>query len=194
MGPSLRPRQGIAFTILQTPPGSTYDPPKPQPIGPIRGSWRSDAAIPEDRSWFQRAADQGFLLGRGLETRWWKGQGGFIDYSNPEARAWWHGLQQSLLEWGVDGWKLDGTDPYAVNWLWKIPIPCVRSHQGLISNQTHADPYHWSEYRHGLEHNPGFVTPARWLDSPIPWSRPWGYVPVEDAPGRSRGDQSPRQD
>jgi alpha-glucosidase (family GH31 glycosyl hydrolase) len=147
-----------------------------------------DARIAEDKGWFQQAAEKGYLAGNGLQTKWWKGQGGFIDYSNPEARAWWHGMQQSLLDWGVDGWKLDGTDPYLMNWLWKIPVPYIRTFEGLISNRTYANQYYRQEYRHGLEHNPEFVTLARSLDSPMPWARPWGFAPIEDAPVAWVGD------
>ena len=44
--------------------------------------------------------------------KWWHGQGALLDYTNPEAVSWWHGLMDKVLDAGVDGFKCDGTDPY----------------------------------------------------------------------------------
>ncbi len=43
-------------------------------------------------------------------VEWWKGDGGLLDYFNPEAVAWWHELMQPVLDLGIDGWKTDGSD------------------------------------------------------------------------------------
>ena len=43
-------------------------------------------------------------------VEWWKGEGGLLDYFNPEAVAWWHELMQPVLDLGIDGWKTDGSD------------------------------------------------------------------------------------
>ena len=53
--------------------------------------------------------------------KWWHGEGGLIDYSNPEAREWWHGMMDRVLKLpngdGVDGWKCDASDPYFIEYL-----------------------------------------------------------------------------
>lgn len=47
-------------------------------------------------------------------VNWWKGDGSLIDWWNPDAVAWWKGLMDKTLDMGIDGWKCDGTDYYAV--------------------------------------------------------------------------------
>jgi len=49
---------------------------------------------------------------------WWHGSGALIDYSNPDALAWWHSKMDQVLaingdtSFGVDGFKADASDPY----------------------------------------------------------------------------------
>lgn len=50
-------------------------------------------------------------------VNWWKGKGSLIDYFNPAALSWWHGLVDKTLAYGIDGWKCDGLD-FAV---WETP-------------------------------------------------------------------------
>ena len=63
-------------------------------------------AYAAERSYFmQYDADSGPAV-----VDWWKGQGSLIDYFNPEAVEWWHGLMDPVLQQGIDGWKCDGLD------------------------------------------------------------------------------------
>ena len=64
---------------------------------------------------YQGGIDQNYFLRASAEdnastTSWWKGDGRMIDYFNPEAVSWWHGLVDRALAMGIDGWKCDGLD------------------------------------------------------------------------------------
>jgi len=69
---------------------------------------------------YEFARSHGFLV-PGLEkVKWWKGVGGLLDYRNPEAVAWWHQRMDQAIDLGIDGWKVDGTDPLALKKGWKF--------------------------------------------------------------------------
>ena len=72
------------------------------------------SAINVDAPNFPVARDRGYLVkkasGEDAIFEWWKGDGGFLDYTNPEAVTWWHAEMGPVLDMGIDGWKADGTD------------------------------------------------------------------------------------
>jgi alpha-D-xyloside xylohydrolase len=149
-----------------------------------------DTAIRDAGDWFEAARRNGYLVNGGShwrDGRWWKGRGGWIDYTNPDARRWWHGLQQPLLDWGVDGWKLDGSDTLCLGALGPIPLPYLRSHRGWITTRDYMDLYAREEYRHGLAHNPEFVVLTRAYDTP--YAHPEGFAPHDAAPVTWIGDR-----
>lgn len=63
---------------------------------------------------FAEAKAKGYFLNGGRLVPWWGGKGGMLDYKNPEAVAWWHSRMNQVLDLGIDGWKLDGTDPFSI--------------------------------------------------------------------------------
>jgi len=142
-------------------------------------SFSKDTKVKESQDFFDEARSKGYLAGNGYQWRWWKGKGGFIDYTDPDAMQWWHGLQQQVLDWGVDGWKLDGCDTFFSGKLWKLPVPFNRVHSGRMTTRQYMDHYARDEYQHGLTQNPEFVIMVRALDGP--WSHPEGFAPLDAA-------------
>ena len=149
-------------------------------------SHSKDTQITESKDFYEGARTNGYLAGGGTQWRWWKGTGGFIDYTNPEAMQWWHGMQKQVLDWGVDGWKLDGCDTFFSGKLWKLPVPFNRVHSGWLTTRQYMDHYSRDEYQYGLTQNPEFIVMVRAMDRP--WSHPEGFAPLDAAPVTWMGD------
>ncbi len=151
-------------------------------------SFSKDTKVRQSPEFFDAAKANGYLAGDGFQFRWWKGTGGFIDYSHPDARQWWQGLQRQVLDWGVDGWKLDGADTLFSSRLGKLPLPFNRTHAGWMSTRRYMDHYAREEYAHGLSRNPEFVTLIRAKDRK--WTHPEGFAPLDAAPVTWVGDNA----
>lgn len=149
-------------------------------------SYSKDTRISNSEIWYTNARERGYLVNKGLEINWWKGKGSFIDYTNPEAMEWWHGMQQKVFYYGIDGWKLDGTATLLHDKIGFIPFFYNKASNGLMTTRTYMDSYYRSEYLHGLNRNPEFITLVRALDRGY---HPEGFSPIEAAPVTWVGDQ-----
>ena len=108
---------------------------------------------------FLEARRHGFLVNEGETFFWWKGKGGAIDFFNPEAVQWWHGLQDRLLDLGVAGWKLDFGDSY-------VNVDTVRTAAGEVAHQEYSEAYYRDYWEHGARRlgTEEFVTMVRGYD------------------------------
>ena len=149
-------------------------------------SYSKDTRLQRDSTWFEIAKEKEYLTGGGHQIKWWKGKGGFIDYTNPKAKQWWQGLQQKFFDWGIDGWKLDGTATLFRTNLGPVPFLYQKSSQGLLSTRKYMDLYYREEYKHGLSQDPEFVTLSRSMDRSF---HPEGFAPIDAAPVTWVGDQ-----
>ena len=127
------------------------------------------------------AKEKGYLANGGKATKWWKGEGAFIDYTNLEAAEWWHGLMDRALLMGIDGWKVDGTGEL-------FPISGGYGKAGPISIMQYVDMYYRDCYNHLVRRNPAGVTMVRSCDT-----EETGYTgrvaPKDAAPVTWFGDQ-----
>jgi len=112
-------------------------------------------------------------------TKWWKGKGGFVDYTHPEAVAWWHGLLDWALDLGVEGWKVDGTDPM---------FPADGYGQGgRITKDQYKDMYYMDIYDYTVSRVPDAAVMVRSVDHLA--VNPRGFAPISHANVTWVGDQ-----
>ncbi len=154
---------------------------------PMVNKFNKDTKIKEANNWYNNAINNGYLVPSKKLNNWWKGDGGFVDYTNPVAVKWWRGLQQNVFDLGIDGWKLDG----AATLFWTnfgLPIFYKKASTGWLSTREYMDLYYREEYKHGLTQNPEFVTLSRSIDNK--WIHPEGFAPFDASPINWVGDQT----
>lgn len=145
-----------------------------------------DIQSKHNKEWFDKAVNDGYLAANGRQIEWWKGKGGFLDYTNPDAERWWHAMQQRVFDYGIDGWKLDETSTLFYQYFWKVPLFYQSSNKGILTTRKYMDLYYRNEYKYGLTQNPEFVTLSRAIDRGF---HPEGFSPIDASPVNWVGDQ-----
>jgi len=63
---------------------------------------------------YVEAATKGYFVkmsdGSPYVGRWWKGMGSLIDFTNPDAKAWWQDQLRQVVRMGADGFKDDDAE------------------------------------------------------------------------------------
>lgn len=90
---------------------------------------------------YDPAVQCGYFINDGESFNWWKGAGGAIDFFDPDARAFWHRLQDPLFDMGVAGFKLDFGENY-------IDADIV-SEEGPKTLQEYSEAYYEDFYAYG---------------------------------------------
>lgn len=113
---------------------------------------------------FDEALACGYFVNGGATDFWWKGTGGSIDFFDGRARAWFHRLEDGVLDRGVDGFKVDFGDSY----IRQTPIRTVAGEKSL---QEYSEAYYADFYRYGRsKRGPDFVTMVR------PWDESYQFA------------------
>jgi len=143
------------------------------------------SVINVDADIYDYACERGYFLNDCKTFEWWKGEGSFIDYTNPAALDWWHGLMDQVLDMGIDGWKTDGAEASLYLWL------NIHGYAGNITAREYQDMYYRDFYYYSRERlGPDRVITSRPYDS---YGYPIGllFAPRDVCHAGWVGDQDP---
>ena len=126
---------------------------------------KSAVDIPNQKSPdFDSAIEKGYVItvNDSVIFPWWKGDGIFIDFTNPEAVKWWNRKLDNVFKEGVYGWKVDN---------FRLPggVDSLKSSIGIISERDFKRYYYDQMYDYTINKNPEEIILAR------PYSHQGGY-------------------
>lgn len=108
---------------------------------------------------YEYGYNHSYYLNWGRTIHWWHGSGSFLDYTNPDAVAWWHSMMDTVINLGIDGWKCDGIDPF----IYELVI--AYGYAGIVTEREYADAYYRDFLYYTRTKNPDALIWARPCDS-----------------------------
>jgi len=135
-----------------------------------------------DEDLYAIGKERGYFANDGQVIRWWKGAGAMIDFTNPEAVAWWHRLMDRALALGIDGWKVDG----AAEMFYRTGR---KTSKGILEPREYLDLYYRDIFHYGQRWKPDFVTMVRSVDIANSLGNDGPHAPFDAAPLTWTGDQ-----
>ncbi len=136
----------------------------------------------DDEDLYAIGKQNGYFINDGATVKWWKGKGGMIDYTNPNAVAWWHRLMDRTLSLGVDGWKMDGSAELFI-------LTGRKTSRGVLSWRDYVDLYYRDTLNYSRATKSDFVTLVRSVDIANSSGLDWRHAPFDAAPFTWTGDQ-----
>jgi hypothetical protein len=136
---------------------------------------------------YETAQNSGYLLSNGKTVEWWKKDpAALIDYTNPEAVSWWHGLMEPVISQGIDGWKLDASDFLIL----KMGIATGKG--GVISREDYSK-YYFEDFLYHTRQKLGDdrLTMGRPVDTYVGIPYPLKFAPRDVMFAGWVGDQDP---
>jgi len=122
-----------------------------------------------------------YFVDDGARYSWWKGSGAAVDFFNPSATSWWHEQQNTVLDAGIDGWKLDFGDSY-------VRTDMVTTSKGVVPHQEYSEAYYRDYLSYGIKRRGNdFLTMVRAWDESYDFQGRF-FARKEDAPVAWMGD------
>lgn len=129
---------------------------------------------------YDYAKNHGYFINDGATYKWWKGEGSFIDFTNPDAVSWWHSQMDLALDMGIDSWKVDAGNR-------KFP-DVANCYAGTITKKEYSELYYRDFYKYTFQKKGSIgITFAKSFDEKTADST---YVPKAFATTCWVGDQT----
>ncbi len=116
---------------------------------------RSSKDTPRDKPpGYDEVIRNGWAVNDGKEFHWWKGKGVHVDFTNPDACAWFGRQMSKLIKMGVDGWKVDEAEQY-------LEGPFITTSIGAIKKSDFKRYYYAAVADQTRKQNPESIILAR---------------------------------